>query len=49
MLGVRLDKDRELVQFLADPDNLDKFISISILESLGYGLTEDGEWAKLDK
>ena len=39
--------DQELIQFLADPDNLHKFVSIGILESLGYGLTEDGEWTKI--
>lgn len=39
--------DKELINFLADPDNLNKFIGVAITESLGYELTEDGEWAKL--
>ncbi len=38
----------ELVSFLSDPDNLDKFIGVAITESLGYSLTEDGDWVKLD-
>lgn len=40
--------DRELIKFLADPDNLNRFIGVAITESLGYGLTEEGEWVKLD-
>jgi hypothetical protein len=40
--------DLELIKFLADPDNLNKFIGVAITESLGYGLTDEGDWAKLD-
>lgn len=40
--------DLELIKFLADPDNLNRFIGVAITESLGYGLTEEGEWVKLD-
>ena len=40
--------DKELVQWLADPDNVHKFIGVATTESLGYSLTEDGQWVKLD-
>jgi hypothetical protein len=40
--------DIELARWMADPDNLDKFIGVAITESLGYSLTEDGEWVRLD-
>ena len=40
--------DRELIQFLADPDNVKMFIGAAITESLGYSLTEDGQWVRLD-
>lgn len=37
----------DLALWLADPENLDKFIGIAITESLGYELTEDGEWVRI--
>ncbi len=40
--------DNELIVWLADPENLNKFIGVAITESLGYSLTEEGEWVKLD-
>jgi hypothetical protein len=40
--------DAELINFLADPDNLNKFIGVATTQSLGYGLTDEGEWVKLD-
>lgn len=40
--------DNELVQWLADPDNVQKFIGITLAESLGFELTEDGQWVRLD-
>lgn len=40
--------DEDLVVWLANPDNLNKFIGVAITESLGYGLTDEGEWVKLD-
>jgi hypothetical protein len=40
--------NQELASFLADPNNLNKFIGVAITESLGYSLTEEGEWAKLE-
>jgi len=40
--------DLDLIHFLSDPDNVDKFIATAITESLGYSLTEDGDWVKLD-
>ncbi len=40
--------DRDLIVWLSDPDNLDKFMGVAITESLGYSLTEDGDWVKLD-
>lgn len=43
-----MKSEQELVEWLADPENLDKFLGVAITQSLGYGLTEDGEWAKLD-
>lgn len=38
----------DLVQFLSNSDNVEKFIGVVITESLGYELTEDGQWVKLD-
>lgn len=43
-----MKSEQELVEWLADPENLNKFLGVAITQSLGYGLTEDGEWAKLD-
>lgn len=43
-----MKSEQELVEWLADPGNLNKFLGVAITQSLGYGLTEDGEWAKLD-
>jgi len=40
--------DLDLIQFLSDPDNVDKFIATAITESLGFDLTEDGRWVRLD-
>lgn len=40
--------DKELIQFLADPDNVNKFIGTAITLSLGFELTEDGNWVRLD-
>jgi len=40
--------DNELVEWLADPDNVNKFVGVAITESMGYSLTEDGQWVKLD-
>jgi len=40
--------DKDLTTWLADPNNIDKFIGVAITESLGYSLTEDGQWVKLD-
>lgn len=40
--------EQDLARWLADPDNLQKFIGGAITESLGYELTEDGDWVKLD-
>ena len=40
--------DEDLVRFLADPDNVQRFIGVAITESMGYSLTEDGQWVKLD-
>jgi hypothetical protein len=40
--------DLALIQFLADPDNVNAFIGTAVTMSLGYGLTEDGRWAKLE-
>ncbi len=42
------DKDIELIQFLADPDNVNSFIGAAITKSLGFSLTEDGKWVRLD-
>lgn len=44
-----MNQDMDLIKFLADPDNVTKFIGVAITETLGYELTEDGEWVKLDK
>jgi hypothetical protein len=35
--------DEELIVWLADPDNLDKFIRVAITKSLGYSLTDDDD------
>ena len=40
--------DNELVQGLADPDNVQKFVNVATVEALGFSLTEDGEWVRLD-
>ena len=40
--------DKALIVWLSDPDNLNKFMGVAITESLGYGLTEEGEWVKLN-
>jgi len=40
--------DNELAQWLADPNNVQKFIGVAVTESLGFSLTEDGEWVRLD-
>jgi hypothetical protein len=40
--------EQDLVKWLADPENLNKFMGVAITESLGYGLTEEGEWVKLN-
>jgi hypothetical protein len=40
--------NNELAQWLADPNNVQKFIGVAVTESLGYSLTEDGEWVRLD-
>lgn len=45
---IRRDMKEDLVQFLSNPDNVEKFIGVAITESLGYELTEDGDWVKLD-
>jgi len=39
--------EQDLASWLADPDNLNKFIGVAVTESLGYKLTEDGQWVKL--
>jgi hypothetical protein len=41
-------KDLELISFLADPDNISDFIGVAITQSLGFSLTEDGTWVKID-
>ena len=43
-----MKSEQELVEWLADPENLNKFIGVAITESLGYGLTDEGDWVKLD-
>jgi hypothetical protein len=40
--------DKEIKQFLADPENVEKFIQVAMTMSLGFVLTEDGRWVKLD-
>jgi hypothetical protein len=39
--------DSELIKFLADPDNVSDFIGVAITQSLGFSLTEDGQWVRL--
>lgn len=41
-------EDRELIKFLADPDNVNAFIGVAITQTLGFSLTEDGQWVRLD-
>ena len=41
-------EDLELISFLADPDNVSSFIGVAITQSLGFNLTEDGQWVRLD-
>jgi hypothetical protein len=43
-----MKEDKDLISFLADPDNVTKFIGVAITESLGYSLTEEGEWVRID-
>lgn len=38
----------ELIQFLSDPDNVEDFLKVGMTISLGFSLTEDGEWVRLD-
>jgi len=45
---IRRIMDEDLVNFLADPDNVEKFIGVALADSLGFKLTEDGEWVRLD-
>jgi len=40
--------DKDLANWLADPDNLDRFIRVAMTISLGFVLTEDGRWVRLD-
>jgi hypothetical protein len=40
--------DKDLIEFLSDPDNINKFISVATVMSLGFVLTEDRRWVKLD-
>ena len=41
-------EDNELISFLADPDNVSDFIGAALTQSLGFSLTEEGQWVKLD-
>lgn len=43
-----MDNDKDLEMFLADPENVEKFLKVGMTISLGFNLTEDGHWAKLD-
>jgi len=45
---IRRDMEDELVEFLADPDNVQKFIGMALTKTLGFELTEEGQWVKLD-
>ena len=42
------NSDKDIAAWLADPDNLAQFIAVSKTLSLGYVLTKDGSWVKLD-
>ena len=41
--------NQELASFLADPNNLNKFIGVAITESIGYVLTDKKEWAIIEE
>jgi hypothetical protein len=43
-----LKSDQELASSLADPDNISDFIGVAITQSLGFSLTEDGTWVRID-
>ena len=40
--------DNDLAKWLTDPANVDAFIGVAITETLGFSLTEDGQWVRLD-
>lgn len=43
-----MHNDNDLKEFLSDPDNVEDFLKVGMTISLGFSLTEDGEWVKLD-
>ena len=44
-----MEEENDLARFLADPENVNAFVGIGVTQSLGYGLTEDGKWGKIEK
>ena len=37
------NSDQDLVEFLADPDNVQKFLAVGMTLSLGYTVDDDGK------